>query len=184
MYARTVVLSGTIYFDFEQDSSRLNALIERAVSERVNVNLGWKALTLEPVVAAESLPSMPRLLAAHEVIRDKQRQRRFRQAVFAMLHRHGDDPADPVTLRAAVKVAGMDWAVVDEAIGRTGHRLLEEIHTEAIDAGVDTTPSFVGGGPAIAIELSAAAGNGPARPKLDLIERMAREDGVWVLRKP
>lgn len=178
------MLAGSAYFDFGPRCLQFHDLVERALEENVNVMLRWKALAAAEALASPELDDVTRLLAAHEIIRDRNRQRRFRQAVFAMVHRHGDDPADPVTLRTGVKMAGMDWGVVEEAIVRTGIATLAELRQAAEDAGVVETPSIVTVGPALAIELTGAAATGPPRPKLDLIQRMAGEDGIWSLRKP
>lgn len=178
------MLTGSVFFDFGVESSQLHDLVERAIGERVAMMLKWKALA-EPVSGGSNeLSPTERLLAAHEVIRERQRQRRFRQAVFTMMYRHDDDPADPVTLRTGVKIAGMDWQVVEEAIERDGDRLLGEVRTQADGAGIEHLPAFVATGPAVTIKLTPAASSGSARSKLEIIERMAADDGIWSLAKP
>jgi len=175
------VLTGSCFFDFGVESHRFHELVERAISEHVSLMLTWRAFAER---IGDGLDPDARLLAAHEVIRDRQKQRRFRQAVFVMVHRHGDAPSDPVTLRAAIKIAGMDGDVVEEAIERDGVRLLDTVREAADDAGVDGLPAVVGGGPAVTVRLTPAATNGNARPRLDLIEKVAADDGIWSLQKP
>ncbi len=178
------MLNGAVYFDFGADSERLHTLVERAMGERVPVTVIWRPLAAEPAIEAADLDAETKLLAAHELIRDQASQRRFRQAVFTMVYRHGDPLDDPVTLRAAIKVAGMDWSVVENGITRDGPRLLGEVRSAATAAGVADLPAYVGGGPPVTIRLSQAATMGSARDKLDVIARMARNDGVWALYKP
>lgn len=180
-----VDLAGTIYFDFESaDAWRLFVLLATAEQEGASLDLRWVGFPPEgPGESAQMSPSI-RALAAHAAVVEPQRQRRVREALFTLRHRHGDSFADDLTYRAAAKVAGLDGDVLLGAISDVGHRTLIEHHATAIDVGVDAVPSVVGEGPPLHVRTTPAVLLGQARPRIRLIAQMLGDDGMWGLGKP
>ncbi len=177
--------TGTIYFGFEDaDSWRLFLLLGAAERERVHVGVEWKGFAAEPLPPPDAMTPGQRALAAHAAIREPQRQRRLREAFFTLVHSDGDSLEDELTYRVAAKYAGVDGDVLVDAITAAGYRNLGEERDAAVAAGVVGVPSLVRQGPPVRITTTGAVHDGPARPRLALLDQMLADDGLWSLAKP
>jgi hypothetical protein len=180
-----VNFSGTVYFDFESaDSWRLFVLLTTAEQEGVALDLTWTAFPVGGAGDADDMSPGIRALAAHAAVVEPHRQRRLREALFTLRHRQGDSLGDELTYRVAAKVAGLDGDVLLAAIPDVGHRSLVIAHRTASNAGIAAVPSIARQGPAIHVTTTPAVQNGRARPRLELINQMLTDDGLWGLAKP
>jgi hypothetical protein len=188
-YLLRVEFTGTIYFDFESaDSWRLFALTVAAERERVAVSATWRGFMVgradEELTEPAEMGPGERALAAHAAVFDLVRQRRLREALFTLVHRQGDSLEDELTYRAAAKVAGLDGDVLLDAIDEIGFRTLVQGHRTALASGVTATPSIVRNGPPLLVTTTPAIQDDRARPRLEIIDRMLADDGLWGLVKP
>ncbi len=177
--------TGTVYFDFlSADAWRLFVLLSTAEQERVEVKLEWKGFVVEGLSEPGAMTPGQRGLAAHAAVVDPKRQRRLREALFTLVHSQRDSLEDELTYRAAAKVAGLDGTVLLEAIEEVGYRTLVQQHRAAAAAGVTAVPSIVRHGPPLLVTSTQALREGRAKPRLEIIDRMLDDDGLWGLVKP
>ena len=109
---------------------------------------------------------------------------RFVQALLTLIFQEKDDPKKDTTLAVAARVAGVDG---DEVIARAidpGLTLLMESSSEFRNRGVVAVPTVISNGPPLYVKLTGAANYGSAVLRLDAINRMLRDDGIWELTKP
>ena len=95
-----------------------------------------------------------------------------------------DKPGESRTLAVAARVAGID---ADDVITRAidpGLDLVEAATTEARDRGVTGVPTIVRDGPPVYIKTTGAANHGDAVARLELINGMLDDDGIWSMSKP
>ena len=182
----TVRFSGDIWFDFDDvECWRFFLLLDRAAGEEgVDVDLTW--LGFDPSWDGGDAPLRGglRALAIHAAVHDRARQRTLRLALFTLRHRQGDDFDDDVSLLAAAQVAGLDGAVMLHAIDTTGAAQLRRHRQTASSSGIVSVPTVVRDGPPLAIATTPAVEEGPARARLEVIDRMLEDDGLWRLAKP
>jgi hypothetical protein len=184
-YARYVDFAGTVYFDFEDaDSWRLFSLFTRAATEGVRLELDWVGFPAGGPGDAESMTPGVRGLAAHAAVAEPARRQVVRQALFTLVHRQGDSLGAELTYRAAAKVAGLDGDVLMAAIPQVGFTAVAAAYDRAVAAGITATPTIARHGPPVRVVTNAAIHDGPARPRLELIDRMLEDDGMWQLVKP
>ncbi len=177
--------SGTVYFDFESaDSWRLFLLLTTAAEEGAALDVTWVGFPVDGPGSAGDMTPGVRALAAHAAVIEPERQQRLRQALFTLRHSQGDALDAELTYRAAAKVAGVDGDVLLAAIPDVGHRSLVLAHRTAVEAGVSVVPSIARQGPAVHVTTTPAVQMGRARPRLDLIDQMLADDGLWGLVKP
>jgi hypothetical protein len=180
-----VSFTGTVYFDFESaDSWRLFVLLASAEQQGMSFDLDWVGFAPGGPGTAEAMSPGVRALAAHAAVIEPQRQQRLRAALFTLRHREGDSLDDELTYRAAARVAGVDGDVLLEAIPDVGHRSLVVAQRKAADAGVEAVPSIARHGPPVHIVTTPAVHQGPAKPRLAVIDEMLSDDGLWRLSKP
>lgn len=177
--------TGTVYFDFEgADSWRLFSLLTRGAAEGVRVDVDWVGFPVGGPGDREAMAPGVRALAAHEAVVEPARQQVMRQALFTLVHRQGDTLDAELTYRAAAKVAGLDGDVLLAAIPQMGFTSLAAAHERAVAAGVTAPPSIARHGPPVRVVTNPAVDHGLARPRLELIDRMLEDDGIWELVKP
>jgi hypothetical protein len=179
-------LTGDLYFDFEDvECWRLFLLLTRAEeTENVTVDLEWHGLDPAWDGGAEPLEGGRRALAMHAAVHDPARQRTVRAALFTLRHREGDRLDDDLALMAAAQVAGLDPEVMVEAIDTTGAAELRRSLDSARSAGVDSVPTLVRDGPPLTVSTTPAVEHGPAAARLEIIDHMLADDGLWKLTKP
>lgn len=178
-------LSATVYFDFEDaDSWRFFVLCATADAEGGRLDLDWIGLAADLPSDAGDLTPGQRALAAHASVREPERQKIVRQALFTMRHRQGDSFEDDVTFRAAAKVAGLDGDVLLKATTAVGLVTLRRQQKQAKGRDVIATPTLVAEGPPLRVGTNAAVLEGPARARIGIIAGMLADDGLWKLEKP
>lgn len=62
--------------------------------------------------------------------------------------------------------------------------LLAEAVSEAVELGVEGVPSLYRQGSPLRIETTEAISSGSSRQRLELIDGMLEDDGLWLLAKP
>jgi hypothetical protein len=181
-----VRFSGDLWFDFDSvECWRVFLLLDRAAGdEGVDVDLTW--LGLDPSWDGGDAPLRGglRALAMHAAVHDGPRQRTLRSALFTLRHRQGDAFDDDLSLLAAARVAGLDGPVMLQAIETTGAAQLRRHRQTASTMGIVGVPTLVRDGPPLAIATTPAVEEGPARARLEVIDRMLDDDGLWRLAKP
>jgi 2-hydroxychromene-2-carboxylate isomerase len=178
--------TGRLYFDFTApDVWRFYRMLVAAQQEGVRIGLEWKPFVVGGLEAA--MAGQRRLLQASEVVRQDVplRHGRFVPAVLTAIHEEGMSPDDPELIVLGSRVAGLDDELVDDdAIRGPGRILLERSQAEAETLGVDAVPSLYRHGPVLAVRTTGAAALGGAAARLETINRMLDDDGLWQLRKP
>jgi len=179
--------SGRVYFDIASgDSWRFYQLIARAFEERVQIRLEWRSwvpggLTEGPLTGQE------RAQAAYEWVREAvpTKQGPFLQALFVAVHEENAPPGDAATIALAARLAGLDLDLVTDAeIDGEGRRLLQISTKEGDELGVAGVPSVYRLGPVLHVRTTAAVNREKASDRLETINRMLDDDGLWELRKP
>lgn len=182
---RTMVLSGTLYFDFESiDCYRLFVLLVKGEQEGVPIDLVWRGRPAGDRTGTGDLDAWETAIAAHALIGESVRRERFRRALFTAIHRQNESPAAALTYRLAAQVSGLDGDVLLDAVARSGRTEVEAARTRAVGAGVQQVPTIVGDGPALHVVTTGAVEQGPAAPRIELIAGMLADDGLWRLSKP
>ena len=180
-----VDFTGTVYFDFEgADSWRLFSLLTRAAAEGIRVDVDWIGFPVGGPGDREAMTPGVRALAAHAAVVEPVRQQVVRQALFTLVHRQGDSLDAELTYRAAAKVAGLDGDVLLAAIPQVGFTTVAAAHERAVAGGITATPTVARHGPPVRVVTNPAIHHGPAKPRLELIDRMLEDDGIWELVKP
>ena len=180
--------TGQIFIDFETfDVWRLYATALNAAKDRtVRVDVTWEEFLTEDVDPDGVIPPRIRLLGACAAVRDAHpdSHQRFVRALLTLVFQEKDDPKKDTTLAVAARVAGIEE---DEVIARAldpGVGLLRAWSEKARDRGVTAVPTIISNGPPLYVKLTGAVDYGSSVLRLDLINRMLRDDGVWEMSKP
>lgn len=184
---RVVEFSGRVYFDVTSgDSWRFYQLIARAFEERVQIRLEWRSWVAGGL-GDGPLTGQLRALAAYEWVREAvpTKQGPFLQALFIAVHEESAPPGDAATIALAARLAGLDADLVTDAeIEGEGRRLLEISTREGNELGVVGVPSVYRLGPVLQVRTTGAVTRDRATDRLETINRMLEDDGLWELRKP
>ncbi len=176
---------GTVYFDFEnKDAWRLFLLLWEAEREGVSLDVRWVGFVPGGPGAADAMSPVARALAAHAAVAEPERRKVLRTGLFTLVHREGDSLADDLTLQAAARVAELDADVLQAAIPAAGHRQLVDDCARADELGVEAVPSIAREGTPLHIVTTGALQHGAARPRLEIIDGVLGDDGLWRLEKP
>jgi 2-hydroxychromene-2-carboxylate isomerase len=179
--------TGRLYFDFiDRDVWRFLQVLLSAQREGARPGLEWKPFLVGGVPDGD-LDGHARLLAASELVRNDAvlAHGPFVSAVLTAIHGEGMDVEDPDVMALAGRVAGLeDDFLADDEIRRRGRVLLEAAEEEARALGVDAVPSIYRHGPVVAVRMTAAVAMGGGLRRLELIDAMLEDDGLWELRKP
>ena len=179
--------SGRVYFDIASgDSWRFYQLIARAFEERVQIRLEWRSWVAGGV-GTGPLVGQERAQAAYEWVREAvpTKQGPFLQALFIAVHEENAEPGDATTIALAARLAGLDPDLVTDAeIDGEGRRLLEISTREGLELGVVAVPSVYRLGPVLLVRTTGAVVRDRATDRLEIINRMLEDDGLWELRKP
>ena len=180
--------TGRVFFDFESfDVWRLYQTALKASRDgSVTVRVTWEEFLAAEVDREQPIAPKVRALAACAAVRDAHPEawQRFNQAMLTLIFQEKDDPRKDTTLAVAARVAGIDG---DETIARAldpGLDLLIASSEEVRKLGVKDVPTVLRDGPPVHIRLTPAANYGNAVYRIDLINRMLRDDGIWSLTKP
>ena len=180
--------TGQIFIDFATyDVWRMYATALNAAKDRsVRVDVTWEEFLTSDGDAEGAIAPRVRLLGACAAVREAHpaSHQRFVQALLTLVFQEKDDPKRDTTLAVAARVAGIDG---EEVIARAldpGLDLLRAWSDAARERGVTAVPTVVGNGPPVFVKLTGAADYGSAALRLDSINRMLRDDGIWELRKP
>ena len=107
------------------------------------------------------------------------------QAVLVATHLEGAAPGHVDTLRVAARVAGVPSDLVaPDRLATEGAEVLAETIAEAHGLGVAAVPTIYRHGPPVTIRTTPAVGTGSARRRLEVIDGMLADDGLWSLTKP
>jgi hypothetical protein len=179
--------SGRVYCDIASgDSWRFYQLIARAFEERVQIRLEWRSWVCGGLDAGP-LAGQERAQAAYEWVREAvpTKQGPFLQALFVAVHEENLLPGDAATIALAAQFAGLDADLLtDTEIEGEGRRLLEISTREGDDLGVVGVPSIYRLGPVLQVRTTGAVIRDRATDRLETINRMLEDDGLWELRKP
>ncbi len=178
--------TGRLYYDFvSADVWRLFHVLIAAQREGVRLGLEWKPFLVDGM--PDELDGHASLLAAAEVVRNDAvlNHGAFVAAVLTAVHAEAmpidSDEIIPLALRLAeLDEAFLAGSIVDEQ-GRT---LLRASQDEAVVLGVDAVPTVYRHGPVVAVRTTAAVTQGSGLRRLEMINTMLDDDGLWELRKP
>ncbi len=176
------MFTGRLYFDFVSDDVfRVYRLIADAQQQGAEVALEWRGF---PVSATSS----DRLaLAASELVRSQLSELHgaFVQAVLVAVHLEGAEASDDDVLALAARVAGIDpQQVTAERVATRGIAILDESVAEAEALGVRGVPSLYRHGPPVLVRTTPAVVDGSSLRRLEMIDTMLDDDGLWELSKP
>jgi hypothetical protein len=179
---------GRIFVNFDSfDVWRVySTALQASRDPKVRIDVSWEEFLIDDVNPAGRITGKTRALAACAAVRDEhpEQHQRFIQALMTLVYEEKDDPKKDTTLAVAAHVAGLD---AHDVIARTidpGIELLRASSAAARELGVKDVPTIVGNGPALHIKTTGAANYGDAVLRLDLINRMLRDDGLWSMTKP
>ena len=174
--------SARLYFDFGTlDVFRFYRVLVGAQEEGVTLRIEWR-----PYLGSGSAPDQA-LLAAAELVRLEVPDLHlgFVRAVLAAVHLEGDAVDHPSLAQVAARAAGVGIGVVaPDRIAERGQLLLAEAVSEAVELGVEGVPSLYRQGSPLRIETTEAISSGSSRQRLELIDGMLEDDGLWLLAKP
>ncbi len=180
--------TGRIHFNLKSfDVWRVYSTIARASqASGVTIGLEWCAFLTEDLDRTQQVPAHIKALGAYEAVRELRPDAhgRFLQALFTLTFEDKDNPGESKTLAVAARVAGID---ADEVIARAidpGLDLVEAATAEARERGVTRVPTIVRDGPPVYIKTTGAANYGDPVARLELINGMLDDDGIWSLSKP
>ncbi len=180
--------TGRIFFNFETyDVWRIYSTALKAAQDRtVRIDVTWEEFLVGEIDPGGRIPAKTRALAACAAVRDAHpgEYQRFVQALMTLIYQEKDDPKKDTTLAVAAHVAGIDG---DQVIARAldpGLELLIAESEKIRELGVNDVPTIISNGPPLLVKTSGAANYGSAVLRLDLINRMLRDDGIWSMTKP
>lgn len=181
--------TGRIFYSFETyDVWRIYATALKASQTRgVTVSLEWEEFLVDDIESdVLRIPAKTRALAACAAVRDShpEQHQRFVQALLTLVYQEKDHPGKDQTLAVAAHVAGIGGAEVIARAVDPGLDLLREATSKAREIGVSNVPTIVRNGPPVYIKTTGAANSGNSVDRLDLLNRMLNDDGIWTLAKP
>lgn len=181
--------TGDIYFNFDTyDVWRIyDFLLRGSQAGRVAVSVQWRPFLVDDVETDEDvLPSRERPLAACEAVRHAYPEQydRYVRSLLTMAYQEKDSPGSKKILAVAAHVAGLDADEVFAMAKDPGLELLRRATEDARALGVTKVPTIVRQGPPVHVKMNAASNYGDPVARLDLIDRMINDDGMWELSKP
>jgi len=179
--------SGQVFFDFQSKHvwRIYQTAIRAADTGRVTLALDWRGFAGDES-AASDLAGSRRGLAAAAAVRQgsPDASARFIYAMMNLVFQDREDPGADKTLAVAARFAGLDATRVRARAMVPGLALLNESTSFARELGVVGVPTIVRDGPPILITTSGAANSGDPVARIELLDRMLRDDGIWSLTKP
>lgn len=180
--------TGRIFFDFDNyDVWRIYALLLRASQDpQVAITVEWQPFLVGELDYETDLPNRVLALAASEAVRMEYPTEydRFVRALLTMAYQEKDDPGSKKILAVAAHVAGIDGdAVIARALD-PGLDQLQRATAAARELGVSKVPTIVRQGPPVYVKTTGAISYGNPVARLELINDMLDDDGIWELSKP
>jgi protein-disulfide isomerase-like protein with CxxC motif len=160
--------------------------VVRASQDRsVTVDVEWRPFLVDALKPGD-VPTAVRGLAACEAVRRAHRAEydKFAAAMLTLAYEEQDEPGAAKTLAVAAQVAGLEADVVTSAVVEAALDQLEETSDAARRRGVKGVPTVERHGPPLLVRTSGAADHGNSVARLELINRMLDEDGIWAMTKP
>jgi 2-hydroxychromene-2-carboxylate isomerase len=178
--------TGRLFYDFvSADVWRFFQMLISAQNEGAQLGVEWKPFLVAGVPG--ELDAHARLLAAAEIVRNDAvlNHGAFVAAVLTAVHAEGmaleSDEIIPLALRLAQLDAGF---LGDGLVATQGRAHLEASQAEAATLGVDAVPTVYRHGPVVAVRTTSAVTMGSGLHRLEMINAMLEDDGLWELRKP
>lgn len=165
---------GRVYYDFSPRVWRFYRFLASAGKRGADLRLDWRSF-----LVGDDSQSAAGLALVESVRRcTPERHGAFLQALLALRHLEDADLTDPRTAATAA-----------EAVGITG---VIEPSPDAVMAstekgralGVTGTPTIHRHGPVLRVDVNAAAYEGDVLERLNRINAVLEDDGIWVLEKP
>lgn len=179
--------SGQVFYDFESKHVwRIYQTVVRAADTgQVTLQLDWRGFAGDESVP-DHIDGSLRGLAAAEAVRQESQEahRRFVYAMMTLVFQDREDAGADKTLAIAARFAGLDADRVRVRALAPGRELLGESTSFARDLGVVGVPTIVRHGPPVFITTSGAANSGDPVARVELLDRMLNDDGIWTLTKP
>jgi len=165
---------GRVYYDFSPQVWRFYRFLAAAGQKGADLRLDWRSFL------ADDDPQNATGLALVESVRRSTPERHgaFLQALLALQNVDGADLTDPRTAAAAAEAAGIDEVIEpnrDAVVASTD---------EGRTFGVTGTPTIYRRGPVLRVEVNPAAYEGDVLERLNRINAVLEDDGIWVLEKP
>lgn len=174
--------TGRVYYDFvSADVFRFYLLLVEARREGAEIGLEWRAFP------ASDAARDRRALAAAELIRAEAPGKHggYVQAVLAAVHLDQTAADDERLEMVAARAAGLaPDLVAPDVVDSRGAELLTATVAEARNLGVSGVPTVYRHGPAVRIKTTPAVNSGPATRRLEVIDAVLEDDGLWELTKP
>ena len=168
---------GRVYFDFDSPAVwwfyRFLSVASKAGAE---LRMDWRPFDPDGDVASR------RALAGFAAVADEypERQGAYLQALLALRHHQGEDLGDADTLEKAADAARVSApSASTEWFDRVAESTLE-----GRKLGVSQTPTLYRHGPVLHVEMNMAALSGDVLERLNLIDGVLSDDGIWGLTKP
>lgn len=178
--------TGRLYYDFvSADVWRLFQVLIAAQREGAQLGVEWKPFLVGGV--PDELDAHARLLAAAEVVRHDaiMNHGAFVAAVLTAVHAEGLPIDSEEILPLALRLAQLDDSfVTPPTIDTQGRTHLKTVEDEATALGVDAVPTVYRHGPVVSVRTTSAVTAGSGLRRLEMINNMLEDDGLWELRKP
>jgi predicted DsbA family dithiol-disulfide isomerase len=183
-----VHFTAQIFFDFDNyDVWRIYALLLRASQDQqVAVTVEWRPFLIGKPRDESDPPNRVLALAAAEAVRiaNPGEYDKFVRALLTMAYQEKDDPGSKKILAVAAHVAGIDGDAVIARMLDPGLDLLQRATDAARELGVSKVPTIVRQGPPVYVKTTGAISYGNPVARLELINSMLDDDGIWELSKP
>lgn len=174
-----MAFSGRVYFSFgSRDTFHFYRFLAAAVDEGAELQLSWV-----PFLEGDD-PAELRAAAAFAAVKgaDPDRHGAYLQAFLGSVHIDGAALDDDAGYVAAAEHAGVEPAIPLGWIESV--EAVRAASDEGRELGVTATPAIFRYGPVLRVVVNPAALQGDVLARLDLIDRMIGDDGVWRLDKP
>jgi predicted DsbA family dithiol-disulfide isomerase len=175
--------TGRVFFDVSgADTWNFYKMIAAGVQAGATVRIDW-----QPVARDDTSEAERRAMTAFAWAKREHADRHgiFLQALLIVVHEDRLDLAAPTTLAQAAEAAGIDARAMANALEAGGGEAdVAAAATEAGRLGVGPLPAVYRHGPVLHVKVNGAAVHGDVLHRLDTIDRMLDDDGLWELRKP
>lgn len=169
-----MVFRGRVYYSFSPSVWRFYRFLTAASSAGADLRLSWRPFL------AEDDPQSATGLALVESVRHRfpERHGAYLQALLALRHLEDADLTNPRVAEAAAASAAIEETIVPDpdAVARST--------AEGVHAGVTDVPTVIRDGPALHVEVNPASYSGDVLSRLNLIDAVLEDDGIWSLSKP
>lgn len=174
--------TGRVFFDIAgADTWHFYKMVAAGVHAGATVRIDWQPVA-GPETSAGELRAMRAIVWAKR--HHTEQHGLFLQALLILHHQEGRD-LDEAALREAAVAASLDPRVLDAGIDLEDvDRDLDAARDEAQRLGVRLLPSIFRHGPVLHLKTNGAATRGDVLARLETINRVLDDDGLWELSKP